>query len=496
MTSPFFQHKKAFFETNKLAPRTINDVLNKTNVNFAFISNNRESIEHEFNQLYAALNNNGENREEFWVFCYQTCFMLKTYYESYSPEKAAEYSSYLDLIVKQVSNPVLDEVVDDELSFLGKIDRDIQALKKIPFSSAKLRDLAAKATMQRISTRFTMITLKESLLVARQLHVLDLFEKLTGRAVNIDILDAPLGIYNALSVGIFAIRFTINITMLLKHVLYPVGSENDLTKMERLYVELKKRHYQLVNDSVWMFVNALTNYSAYFNIAPPLAAALMVGFLVFDACWLAFALHLVELDYVEKKREYEAYKNTGITPAELSMLHDQIEQLERSTENKRMMFRFYIAAASLLVASLAAAFFVLPAALTPVCYLVCNLAVAMYLTGHLYGVYKEKCLIADQTHAKKGLDIFKANQDVEDAWDDLVSTMVKNTVAPFIIIGAFTVSVPLAVVLAAAYVASQSGCDYVSKASLSDGLNNFGVWSSNAAKSVIDTFSPYLVGPK
>lgn len=493
MTSPFISYKSAFFKKSFNYPnQTMGDVQNVGNVDFVFLSNHLGTIEHEFNELYAALKINGENRRQFWLFCYQLCHMLKTYYATYSPEKAEEYTKLSEGIARRIDK--IKEPVVPELSFSDKVNRDINSLKTLPFSSARLRDTAAKATMQRISTRFTMLTLKELLLMARQYHLLDMFEKLFGRSVNIDILDAPLGIYNALSVGIFTIRFSINMAMLLKHVFNPVGPENELTMIERLCVELKKRHYQLVNDFVWTIVNALTNYSAYFHIAAPLATTLMAGFLAFDASWLSFTLYLVELDYLKKLNEYQAYKTT-LAPGSFQwlMANDQIEQLERSTEKMRMTLRFYIVAASLLVGSLTAAFLLVPAALVPVCFLVSNLAVAMYLSGHLYGAYKEKCLIVEQNKVRKGFDLFKAPEDVKDAWDDLVLTMLKNTVVPFIIISAFTISVPAAVALTVAYVASQSGCDYLSKTSVTDVLNSVGLWKNNAETKTGDSMNQSLV---
>lgn len=464
MASQFFNHKQAFFQAPDLAGHTFEYERIHAPTDFVFLSNHRSTIEHEFNELYASLKkleNKAINRE-YWLFCYQTCYMLKTYYDTYSPEKAAEYSALLTLIERESEGK--QSPPSKHLSLVEKIHRDLDYLIKLPFSSLKIRNALGNASAYRLSSRFTLLTLKEMLLIARQFQLLDMLEKILGRHINISILDAPLGIYNALSVGIFAARFVMNSLMLIKHVFFPVELEKALPMVERLYGEVGKRHYHLLNDGIWSTVNGLTNYA---HLSSNYAGSLLLGFLVFDGLLLSFELYLLEEEYAIKKREYELYRDPltqGST--DWIMVNAQIEQLERSTENTRMALRFYIGAAISLFSSFSLALLLAPAVLVPFCYLAGNIAIAMYLSGGAYGVYKEKCLILKQEEKIHSLHVDDARENVQDAWEDLRFIMIKNTVAPFIILGAYTINFPAAVILTLAYMAYESGCDYLSVPSL------------------------------
>ena len=387
------------------------------------------------------------------MFCYYTSFMLKTYYETYAPEKAIPYAQACDDIERKF-NPNLPP--PEDMSLLTLLKRDMNEGVSTPFSVAKLRKLVSQMNMQRLSTRFSLLTLKQWLLLADQWHLLDQLQSMFGLQVNIAILDAPLGIYNALSVALCGIRLVLDLGTLVKHTWFPVGDENalenQLTRSERAWVEIKEHYYHLANDIIWTVVNALSNYSTYFQLAAPFTTLLLVGFTVFDIFWLNYLLIQIDADYAIKRQERLGYIH-DLSPdsAYLAMELELLKQLELNAERDRTELVFYLAAACILECGFLTAFVLAPPALMPMCLLMCNVAIAMYLSGGKYGLYREKCLGLTPEYQSA------SQKEVNDAWYDLMGTVAKNTVMPFILYGALTLSVPAAVILTLAYIAHERG---------------------------------------
>ncbi len=283
---------------------------------------------------------------------------------------------------------------------------------------------------QRLSSRFTLVTLKLSLLSANQHHLLDNVEWLLSRPINIAILDSPLSVYNALSVGLIGIRFLVNVIDILQYTFD--GPESDW--YERFCEKLYEHHYALISDAVWGTVNALSNYAAYFHIPPGVPNFLMLGFTVFDIVWINYKLDLVNQDYDTEKGNFQ-----GDLP--------KLAILEGDHVNKISVLLFNRTAACLFLGALTTAFILSPPALVPICYLVCNIAIAMYLSADKYGAWKEE--------QWKEVQLMKHGE--QRAWNDLVCTMAKNTIMPFIYLGAFTASVPAGIALTVAYMAYEAG---------------------------------------
>lgn len=453
MPSPFVEDKRNFF--NQVNDNSSLDGVRAlaTTHDFRFLTRHRGSIEHELAQLQAVLNNESENQRAYWFYCYYTASMLKNYYDTYSPgcPNAIKYSALCDRIKARFQGPVTLPKKD---SLLKTFFNDLSELPTTFFSTTKLRNLSGKSNMQRLSTRFSMITVKQSLLLANQYHFLDQLERLMGRQVNIAILDSPLGVYNALSVGLFGFRFLLNLAMMLKHTF----TENSLSMGERFFEELKKRHYQMTNDLIWGVVNGLSNYAAYFHIAASVANYLMIGFTVFDVIWLGYLLYMTDQDFALKRAEYTEYMNDlEENSPEYLFEQKKLDQLELAHEKARSEVVFYLIAANILLSSFATVFLIAPAAFVPLCFLVCNIAIAMYLSGSQYGEYKEKCLVVKQ-QKDRGLDVStQAMQDVQKTWDNLCFAVAKNTIAPLVILGAFTISFPAAILLTLTYIAYECG---------------------------------------
>ncbi len=452
MAESFSNDKIEFFKKD-LAKTSANDIKTWANKDFLFLNAHRNFIEFDLNDEYAVLNPKTTHYKQSLQYCLYTATLLKNYYQQYSPGGAQDikYSEQCDLIEKKLKH---QNTVVKKATLLETMAQDLSDLSQVPFSNAKLRNLTGKTNLQRLSTRFSMITMQQTLLLARQYHYLDALERLLGKQINIAILDAPVGVYNALSVGIFGFRFLLNLSMALKHIFM----DEQLTLCERFYEEIKKRHVQMTNDVIWGVVNGLSNYAAYFHIAAPVANYLLIGFTVFDVAWLNYQLYQTDTDFAFKKSECIAFRDTfAVESKDYQLENAKLDRLALAHEKARTEFIFNIAAASILLSSFTVAFLFAPAALIPVCFLISNIAIAMYLSGSQYGEYKEKCLIVEQQQ-EKGLAVTtEAKKDVQQAWNNLAFSVAKNTIMPLIIIGAFTVSLPAALLLTAGYVAYEMG---------------------------------------
>ncbi len=330
---------------------------------------------------------------------------------------------------------------------------------------SRLRTLAGKANGQRLNGRFTVVTLKLFLQFAKQHHLLDTVEWLLGQPINIAILDSPLSVYNALSVGLFGMRLLVNVIDILQHTVDDKLNGPASTRTVRFKEKLYKHHHTMINDVVWGGVNALGNYAAYFHIPPRVPNILMLVSTVFDIAWFGYKWYLEDQDYKIKyddyKIKYDDYKAKikmcEENPEEFKKLELDLEKLKLDLEKlkldsekltdehkkRKAEIFFNIAATCLLLVGFTAAFILSPPALLPLCYFVCNIAIAMFLSDGKYGAWKKAKLIDNN------------EQKVQEAWNELVSTMAKNTFLPFIFLGAFTVSVPLAIALA--YLAYEYG---------------------------------------
>lgn len=454
MPVSFVQDKRAFFQNPIVVDdmRLVRERFNGGDIQekFKFLSDNRGTIEHEFNELHACLKRKGGD-DRYWSFCYYTSFMLQTYYETYAPEKASKYKEACEALERRF----MESSEQEQPSFVKMLNNDLNDVLSTPTSVAKLRKLVGELNMQRLSTRFSLLTLKQFLLLAEQWQML-------SASINLAILDAPLGVYNALSVALCGIRLLLDLGTLVKHTYFPVDGEDELSKSERAWVEIQAHYYHLLNDSIWSTVNALCNYGSYFHVAAPVATLLMVGFTVFDIVWLGVVLNRIDADYEYQRKERKAYIRTlDLGSPERLMEDDLLIQLELHAERDRCEFVFYLVAACLLECGFLAAFILAPPALMPMCLLMCNAAIAMYLSGDKYGVYREKCLgLAGQVDPETGQHVeynTATQQEVDKAWADVQGTWIKNAVMPFILLGTFTLNVPAAIALTLAYIAHERG---------------------------------------
>ncbi len=291
-----------------------------------------------------------------------------------------------------------------------------------------------------------------------------------GKPIDVDgmvaAMNAPAPILNVLSVGLFAARFIVNAGIILKHVFAPTEEEKSIDIGTRLWNELYDRHCVMLNDLVWAIINLLTNYSALFNISIPVANYLMVGFLFFDISLLLYRHYLAKQEYLEKKAQYLFEKSnyetlmgaTTLSAADLrkyqaycQMLDEQLKELEISWKKTSATLSFNIAAAVFLFSGFSGTLLLANPVGMTLSFLVCTIAIAMYLSADMYGIYREKAERLNQC-ALEGKDTSMALLEYQAARNDFILTMTKNIIMPLLIMTIFAVCWEAAVVLTAVYI--------------------------------------------
>lgn len=414
--------------------------------------------EQQVKDLYETLSKEGRNQDELWRYCYFCCVLLAEYYrdDGYpDPVKAKKYHDLsLELEHKCETGAFYNaEAAAENAEFLAKVSKAIQdgliyVADTVQHTTA-IRAWLGFINLYRILFVFSRLAIKQGLMLANQLKWLETLGTLLH--INIDVnalisvINAPAGIFNALSVGIFELRLFIMLCEALKHViLFATEKEESRTKSERLGHELFIRMLDFYNDIAWATVNTLCNY-AY--LTGPAADWLTSAFLLLDAVALAIRLYLTYEDYVLKKAQYqhemrlvndwpELNQNKQIN---IDVLNGQIKQLDIHWEAQKHELAFATAAALLLMSGFSAALLLTGPAAASVSFVACTVAVAMYLSSGKYGAYTKASLLEN-------------NEATSDAYSAFAWSMAKNSVMPLVMVTAFAVYWPAGLLLAAAYI--------------------------------------------
>lgn len=435
---------------------------------YVFLLQNQITLESEFVHMFAVLKKSkDENNEAFWMYCYYSASLLEAFYNAYEQaSKKEEYSKLKQQIKNRLLNIKQEEKAAEE-SFIQSLENSFvnsfSNLARIPFHVSILRDYAAYSNLCRVYWVFCRLTLVTGFAFAENLHLFDKLDAVLGTHTDVNkiiqTLQAPNGVLNYFSVGLFLIRFVIDGGMLLKHTFFPSPEEKKSkdSALERFKYELYKRHCNFTNDLVWATVNFLTNFNQLTGLSGPAAGALTVVFLGFDMCMFIYKLHLAKQEYKVKEAQYlEELKNLEfltLSPDERDahekQLKDQLAELEISWKTKQSTFYFAASAAALLTIGFSTALIFSPPGIILASFFMGTFAVAMYLSIGAYSKYTEKSLRLDQ--ANLPVDRSLAIKEYEAARNDFIFTLVKNTVMPTLLIATFAVCWPAAIALTVVY---------------------------------------------
>lgn len=433
-----------------------------------FLLQNRICLEAEFITMFNSLKR--DNQDQFWLYCYYCACQLEQFYKAYGQkDKEHHYSQLKQQLVMfyqsgkktaQAEKQFINSLYDNFLS-------SIKSLVALPQHLAQIRDNAAFINICRIYWAFTRLTLTQGLRVANDLSLLEKLDKILGTHTNaeqiISVFEAPLGAINYLSVGFFLGRFIVEAGLLLKHTFFPSELEQraSTSPLERFKYEFYKRHCNFVNDLVWGTVNFLTNLNHLSGIPGPVAGYLTAGFLGFDVGMALYKCYLAKQDYLEKKTQFTQELAAWLDPAasplsnenrllHIDMLQRQLTELEISWRTKQAAFYFNAAAATLLMSGFTASLLLCSPVLITGAYFICTVAMAMYLSANSFAQFKEKGLYLEQRQLTGANNVI-ALREYEQARNEFIVTMIKNSVVPLVLIGTFAICWPAALVLTAMY---------------------------------------------
>ena len=434
---------------------------------YTFLLNNQSHLETEFTQLFAVLKKEKDNNSEaFWMYCYYCATLLEQFYKAYEQKaKEAEFSNYKLQIKNRLHNVVQEE---SEKHFIKSLENSItqsfENLTKAPLHGSQIRDYVAYTNLCRVYWVFCRLTLISGIALAKDLEFIDKIDAVLGTQTDVGkiiaALQAPNGVLNYFSVGLFLARFAIDGALLVRHTFFPYEAEKKAgtTAFARFKHELYKRHCNFANDLVWATVNFLTNFSQITHISGPAAGAITAVFLGFDLCMMLYRNYLANREYLIKKAQYKSelddYNNIALYPGlsnaqreiHTDMLEKQLAELEITHKNTEAKFYFLAAAAALVMLGFTSAILFSPPGMVVASFFVGLFAVAMYLSTGEYTKYHEKSLRLQHDGYNP-----VALKEYETARNDFIYAMVKNTTVPSLLILTFAICWPAAVALAAVF---------------------------------------------
>lgn len=277
--------------------------------------------------------------------------------------------------------------------------------------------------------------------------------------INNQTLDLPRGVFNILSFAVLGARGLYHSFLGFIHIFFPNNAEKGISAQERWEIERDKRYGPWVNDFLWSGANGVTNFAPIFHIPNPLAAAMLVGFLLFDIYWLKYQWEMAEKGYKAKKKQYEKeLKDNRLPFASRERASMQLKNLELQRYTTNAKFAFCLAAALLIVSSFALTIvFASPIGFI-IGYFGCVVSTAMYLTNGDFGNFmgaRHKALIEQSPNTKAQAKVLQ---------DKFITSILKNSFMPILIMGVFAVNWPGAILLGVLFI----GYEYIAPSNLKD----------------------------
>ncbi|PJD94100.1 MAG: hypothetical protein CK424_00670 [Legionella sp.] len=384
-------------------------------------------------------------RVEYYLECCAH-FLLR---DAQIAENTAESIKYQDTINTFAQRRVIPAVVTipaTETEFrqsLNQFYQDFNGFLATRFHVSKVITLLSYINLYRLLTLFSRLSLKSFWTLAQDNKWLDVNNHLFGQPINRSILDNTAGVFNFLSVSVFALRLTAHLSMIAKHATSQRAGEKDIDWRQRAFQEFYVRMANIMNDIVWVIINLLTNYASIWGISDPLSNLLLCCTLVYDSISLGVLWYVKEKEWHAEKVLLSNYRNSnsafnsqddGLTDLKLQLISDM--QLEM-----RVKFAFSILAGLSIMTS-----YLLVLALASTA--VATLGFSMCVVG--FGMYASADDFATWMRAEFGA--LKIDGEKQQAKIAFLTTWAKSTLTPLFMVGLVTISWELAL-LAMVFVA-------------------------------------------
>lgn len=352
-------------------------------------------------------------------------------------------------------------------SFLrNKVTDTVSDYKASLSDSAKLRANISSLNNNRIYWIYCHGLINNAIALLQKSRLPDYFKKINatlGHHYNMDdflkALDKPQQVLYVLSVGIYALRFIINLVTVTKRVMQ-AESGDTLSGKKVLKQELETCGFSMVNDSAWGTVNLLTNYNKLFHISVAAADKITVAFLVFDVALIIASWLFEKAKYNHRIAELEEQQINALSePQHLAVINRQLDILNDEWAAQTSYYAFNVAAAGAVVAGFGATLIFTGGLSLAYLAALSMLGTAMYVSADDYKTYKKSTIaiqrelvngkqINDTTHKELLSQLKSENSDAHyNFWKGLLY----NTAGPAFFITAAAISWPVALVMTAGY---------------------------------------------
>lgn len=419
---------------------------------FVFLNATRELFEAEIRNFTHLRHHQDALLDDWYRYC---CRQLAYYYGKDGYQVAVKAQEF-DALARGV--PVDDSADDGEI--LKAIYSNLQYVMFAFISPSRLRTIIEILNIRRLQWIFLRKFLVTVFSLAHDKNLFDFIQKWFSIHIQLEqalsVLMYASWLLNIVGVAVFAVRLLISTTLAAKHILLPSLAEKELSYRARAINELKLRHAKMLNDLVWTLVNLLTNFAALFHISNPVAIGLTVVFMFFDLGLILWRRHLAYEEYLIKKLQYnlekrhwsldKPYANERLKEVEILG-----QENERNWQVVNATFYFNAVAAIFLASGFIAAVFFSPPVLALAGWMLCVLAVSMYMSSDEFSAYKVTQLLleAGKVEPEKLSQIATLQEEYKSARKQLFINVLKKTFFPGILIATFVVSWQAALVLTA-----------------------------------------------
>ncbi|WP_367608036.1 hypothetical protein [Legionella sp. W05-934-2] len=473
---PFYAHKKSFFDGSaKNEVRYAALLSDHMTSSELFV--NQDVIHQEFDDLSAVLDtmNVDENTEQFFYFSLYCCYLLEKYHAACGDfYKTQHYKQKAQALIDKLNRVENVQNVEQRKQFLAALSQTFQdtwdEAKQSVLNPGKFAQTIGYINLSRIVLVLSRLSLSQVFVVLEENKILEKLGKLLNRNITSAEIIAKMGtvsgLFNALSVIMFGSRLVRNLAATFYFTFCPTEEAKKALPdvLSRLYHQLYQKKGALLNDSVWVVINGVTNYQL-FGMSAFASMGITAGFMFFDVAVLLYLKYCDEQVYIKKQQQYDqeikalldSLSAQSLSEVEKNSLLMQLKVLEKQKMYNQINWRqtaavynFQTLAALMLGTGFSFSILVASPIVVIACYSICLVAVSMILAGNDYG--KLQAIKGKIEHAD-ALELDKAvlEKEYQQARQDLVKNLVKNTVVPSILIGTFLVCWEAALVLTVSY---------------------------------------------
>ncbi|CEK10405.1 hypothetical protein [Legionella hackeliae] len=428
---------------------------------------NLNQLKAEFSSLYQLfIANKHALKKEGEIVAYISCLcnlMIDYYKLDYVEDDLHALLEKKNEIERFIKETTSEET--KPLTVLSKVRKGASNFATVVMSSAKLREDASFLITNRSYWNYSR-TLASYLIIYLQENgfaaFMEAINEKIGSPYNLQdfvrLLDKPQRILRVSSVALYTLRFMINLTVMIKHVV-KAALNKELSSQKVLIQEMEKRGYSMANDMVWGTVNLLSNYNRVFQLSSLVIAQINLAFLTFDLALFIVRWSVERRDYINRVNDLMRQKNEVVSSLELAVINRQIDIVNDEWEAQCAYYKFNIVAATLFIGAFGSTFvFFGPFALGILAGL-SMLGNALYNTASEYKKYKQSS-IAVQREITNGK--FLANEHhyemlnalnyrCAESYKLFWKTLIFNTTATAFIITAAAISWPIACALTFSY---------------------------------------------